>query len=321
MTKDSVRLTSALSVLVDAKKHIDKWGSTAEDSGTELRTTRYFLQRAVNSYMCEVADTQAAALLLGMPSFYASERFVFSAGWQVLREALEALGVEPSWVTPEPEDDADDLHGGADVEDGETVQIGTDSAWTREQKEESLEGMGGPGNCKVYCDHEGRAHAVSDATNYRLRGFELDRLNAYEYKGCVTMVEMTSEEKEAAQAAHMAGEALTFEAKKRRGRLPNASVSVPKVLSPRSAAPLHPLSALRCLLAVCVPCSASLVPVAQAEAQLEACVPAARWAACAVRATAAQQREADGAAVEAAPQEVCRVLRRLLRALEAGRHC
>ena len=186
------------------------------------------------------AVTQAAALLLGMPSFYASERFVYSAGWQVVREALEALGVEPSWVTPEPEDDADDLHGGADVEDGETVQIGTDSAWTREQKEESLEGMGGPGNCKVYCDHEGRAHAVGDATNYRLRGFELDRLNAYEYKGCVTMVEMTSEEKEAAQAAHMAGEALTFEAKKRRGRLPNASVSVPKVLSPRSAAPLHP---------------------------------------------------------------------------------
>jgi hypothetical protein len=307
MTKDSVRLTSALSVLVDAKRHINKWGSTAEDSGTELRTTRHFLQRAVNSFMCEVHDTQAAALLLGIPSYYSSERFVYTSGWQVVREALEVLGVEPPWVTPDPEDDADDLHGGADVEEGETVQIGMDSAWTREQKEESLEGMGGPGNHKVYCDHEGIAHAVSDAKNYRLRGFELDRFNLNEYKGCVTMVEMTPDEKEAAQAAHMSGEALTFEATKRRGRLPNASVSV----SPQSALPAAAaLSALWCLLAVCVPSRPSPVPVAQAEAQLEACVPAARWAACAVRATTAHQGEAYLDAMEAAPQQVCRFLRR-----------
>ena len=311
MTKDSVRLTSALSVLVDAKRHINKWGSTAEDSGTELRTTRHFLQRAVNSFMCEVHDTQAAALLLGIPSYYSSERFVYTSGWQVVREALEVLGVEPPWVTPDPEDDADDLRGGADVEEGETVQIGMDSAWTREQKEESLEGMGGPGNHKVYCDHEGIAHAVSDAKNYRLRGFELDRFNLNEYKGCVTMVEMTPDEKEAAQAAHMSGEALTFEATKRRGRLPNASVSV----SPQSALPAQ----LRCRRAKCplvfarslrsiqtIPCtcrtSRSSTRSLRARCTLGSlCRPSHH---------SSPRRSVSRRHMEAAPQQVCRFLRR-----------
>ena len=67
MTKDCVALSASLSVLVDAKKHIEKWRSTADDlaSQTELRTAIHFVQRAVNSYQAEVHDTQAASLLLG----------------------------------------------------------------------------------------------------------------------------------------------------------------------------------------------------------------------------------------------------------------
>ena len=244
MTKDSVKLAGALSVLVDAKNHIDKWGSTAEDSGTELRTARHFLQRAINSYQAEVHDTMAAALLLNIPSFYCSERFSYTPGWQVVRLAYDLLGETPTWLAQRPDDEVgDDLHGDEDDEDGETVEIGKDSAWTREQKEESLDGMGGTGNLKVYYDHEGTGHALSDAVHYRFRGFELDRMSQNEYKGCVTMVEMSADEKEQAQAALAGGEALTFEQKKRRGRQPNGSVTAlardSNVPCPRKSFPLQ----------------------------------------------------------------------------------
>ena len=49
MTKDSA--TATLSTLVDAKNHMDKWPSSADDSGEAFRNVIHFLQRAVNSYV------------------------------------------------------------------------------------------------------------------------------------------------------------------------------------------------------------------------------------------------------------------------------
>ena len=85
MTKDCVALQRSLSVLVDAKRNIDQWQSTAADVGAPERTAAHFLQRACNSYQAEVMDTQAASLLLNLHATYSSERFVYLAGHDIMR--------------------------------------------------------------------------------------------------------------------------------------------------------------------------------------------------------------------------------------------
>ena len=123
MTKDSVKLSASLSTLVQAKEHIDKWASTADDTGDDHRTAVHFLQRATNSYMSEVHDTQAASLLLNQPASLHSERFVYVAAWEVVRGALAARDEE---VEPDLADVAVELEG-EEEEEEDMVEIGRDT--------------------------------------------------------------------------------------------------------------------------------------------------------------------------------------------------
>ena len=69
-------LRASLSVLLDARQHIKDYPTQAEDAGTSTRTTQHFLQRVLNSTTAELAPTQAAAIVLGMPSAAHSHTFV-----------------------------------------------------------------------------------------------------------------------------------------------------------------------------------------------------------------------------------------------------
>jgi hypothetical protein len=65
MTKDSVALANSITVINDTLNHIRRYPSTADDSGTDSRTLKYFLQRVINSLSSsiEVSATQATHLL------------------------------------------------------------------------------------------------------------------------------------------------------------------------------------------------------------------------------------------------------------------
>ena len=76
MQAHAYALRASLSVLLDARQHIKDYPTQAEDAGTSTRTTQHFLQRVLNSTTAELAPTQAAAIVLGMPSAAHSHTFV-----------------------------------------------------------------------------------------------------------------------------------------------------------------------------------------------------------------------------------------------------
>ena len=68
--KNPAEIMSLLSILHDAALHVDKNPSTADDTGTEDRTTRHYLQRILNK-LCgkqEYSGNQVVAALLGLPA-------------------------------------------------------------------------------------------------------------------------------------------------------------------------------------------------------------------------------------------------------------
>ena len=84
MVKDAYALAASLSVLADARRHIHKYPSNAEDTNTAARCTRHFLQHVLNAGAKEIAPTQAAAIALGMPSSGHSHSFVNSYVWDAV---------------------------------------------------------------------------------------------------------------------------------------------------------------------------------------------------------------------------------------------
>ena len=76
MVKNAYALAASLSVLIDARKHIQAYPSSAEDTHTAARCTRHFLQRVFNAGATELAPTQAAAIVLGVRSSGHSHSFV-----------------------------------------------------------------------------------------------------------------------------------------------------------------------------------------------------------------------------------------------------
>ena len=79
ITKDSTALNAALSILKDAKKHVDKWTSTALDAHSNpQRPSIHLGQRVVNSNGgMELADTQLAGVALGHKAHLSSEPFAY----------------------------------------------------------------------------------------------------------------------------------------------------------------------------------------------------------------------------------------------------
>jgi hypothetical protein len=79
LTKDKTELSASLVVLLDARKHIDKYPSVAENVGTQVRNTQHFLVRVLNSLsgMSEYGAPQAASVAMERPCTWVSHLFTY----------------------------------------------------------------------------------------------------------------------------------------------------------------------------------------------------------------------------------------------------
>ena len=70
--QNSAAVLSIVSLLHDAKQHVEKYPSSAVDAGTFERSTIYFLTRTLNNMTsaCEYSATQAVGHALGLPANY-----------------------------------------------------------------------------------------------------------------------------------------------------------------------------------------------------------------------------------------------------------
>ena len=129
MVKDAYALQASLSVLLDARQHIQDYPSRAEDSGVNTRTAQHFLQRVLNSSTAELATTQAAAIVLGVPSANHSHTFVYACVWDAIRliDVLRGHGKflsdpvrpqQPELPAHAPIETAADNCGDQDTDDG-----------------------------------------------------------------------------------------------------------------------------------------------------------------------------------------------------------
>jgi hypothetical protein len=96
MLKDRKELAASLSVLVDAARHINKYPSIAEDTGSTLRTATHFLQRVANNADVEFSSTEAAAVGLNVPAAAHSHDFEFLHIWDAVRHERTRTGIGSS---------------------------------------------------------------------------------------------------------------------------------------------------------------------------------------------------------------------------------
>ena len=86
-TKTTTELSSSASVLAECAKYIQEFPSSAADSTQFERNAKHFAQRVLNTASCELEATQAAGVVLGIPSSKSSDVLAFCNLWDVLRLA------------------------------------------------------------------------------------------------------------------------------------------------------------------------------------------------------------------------------------------
>jgi len=98
VTKDKTPLAACLPVLMDAKRHIDKYPSVAENTGDTIRTAQHFLTRTLNSCSgnLEIGSCQGSSISLGHAGTFSSHKFTHMFPWDVLRWVLAHKQTERS---------------------------------------------------------------------------------------------------------------------------------------------------------------------------------------------------------------------------------
>ena len=177
MVKDAYALAASLSVLADARRHIDQYPSNADDAHTAARCTRHFLQRVLNAGGTELAPTQAAAIVLGVPSSGHSHSFVNSYVWDAVQllAVVRAGGalLEDASVPPPPPD--------VDVEPDASAE-GEDKGGSEDEVDAADDtGLGRKGTCSIYTTPDGIAVPVSQPEHYAHRNELLAPMNFDEF--------------------------------------------------------------------------------------------------------------------------------------------
>ena len=86
LTKDKTELSASLVVLLDARKHVDRYPSVADDTGTARRTTQHFLLQVLKSLsgMSEFGAPQAASVVMERPCTWVSHEFTYLFPYEIL---------------------------------------------------------------------------------------------------------------------------------------------------------------------------------------------------------------------------------------------
>jgi len=73
LKKEAGAPNTALAVLIDARDHIEKYGSKNAKDGTPANFARHLMQRTINKSDQELSGTQAASIVIGAPSLHAAK--------------------------------------------------------------------------------------------------------------------------------------------------------------------------------------------------------------------------------------------------------
>ena len=114
MVKEAYELAASLTVMIDARRHIDKYPSIADDSGEATRTTKHFLQRVLNTAAAELSPTQAAGMCLGLSSSSHSHSFSNVYVWDAVRLARVGRAGGASLADDDEEGAGDECELGAE---------------------------------------------------------------------------------------------------------------------------------------------------------------------------------------------------------------
>ena len=109
-SKNPYKLYSTLSLLYTVQLALRKYGSEAQDAGTNTRNTKCLMQKVLHKTgLIEVGAQQAAAANLGYNSFFSSHKFCYIFIWDVVRR-LRKSNIREEFQ-----------HGNSDSEDFESV--------------------------------------------------------------------------------------------------------------------------------------------------------------------------------------------------------
>jgi hypothetical protein len=209
VSKDCTELASCLSILqyaIDLKK---KYPSAAKDANTDIRDGKYLLQIMLNKMvgMREIADTQAAAVLIGFPSQDSTvkQTYVFiknamaAVKQRQIEDAMENGIPSDAWKESEPQHINTTCseaysHQAAEENDDhpnsptpthifpKNVMDANDSMFITGEHSDSKKGWGSAPIFKITeADGSERMIAVPQDIDYAFRGDALRSLSLVEY--------------------------------------------------------------------------------------------------------------------------------------------
>ena len=110
--KDKTALKSTLSVVSYALKKLAEYPSRATNTGTDQRSGVHLLQAIINKIngTCEIADTQAAAVCLGLPCVETSCHTTYVFIHAAIAVVTERLDIDAGHDDPEKAWDEDHIH-------------------------------------------------------------------------------------------------------------------------------------------------------------------------------------------------------------------
>ena len=207
ITKDSTKVTTCLTMIRDARNKINKYASKAADSGTQKRSGQHIMQVLINKFvgMAELADTQAACCLLGMPAQFGTSKtgyiFIKSAMAYVQsnldsdskvgpnKRAHEDSHADMDGIFDDLDDDDDNDDSESDRSEGSEVDeeaLFTDLGYDAQQVQTMCsEGWSG---VPKYTNIHGKVEFVPQHVDYAHRGEALSDMNLFEYVQCVQTV-------------------------------------------------------------------------------------------------------------------------------------
>ena len=231
LTKDATALAHSLVIIKDALDKVELYPSTAPDAAeSTTRSGKQLLQVILNKLtgMSELADTQAASLLLGFSAEKSTDAttFVFaSAAVTVIKErVLLLLGKDASAVWNENE------HPLANVKLADTDCDVTDDTWipgglpTTDDVNETKRGVGcasAPVYKVLQSDGTVIPIVVSQEMNYKFRGAELYTVQLYEYPCLIDVVLKKSDFKKIPKKSN--GDFSDAESSDEEAQYPNAA--------------------------------------------------------------------------------------------------
>ena len=217
LKKEAGSPNTALAVLIDARDHINEYGSKGPDAGTPQHFARHLLSRCVNKSDQELSGTQSASVVLGFDSFRCSETTGFVDNYCALLAAKEMwlasgggacttmVDVEehgevidadedeqPECLLDSNDEDERDDEKDRTGDDVPRKKHGATRVFDSEEDDDDTGDDTRPPSSKIYTvPKKGsvlkRAVAVSQNMNYRYRGRALQLLNYVEYCNMVSI--------------------------------------------------------------------------------------------------------------------------------------